>query len=148
MEGIMVGYGDYDYRIYIPKTKKVHICQDVKFDDEKLQQPVQKALDVNNDGAEFSNEDDGDKKDPEADEFAVEDSSEADVTSPRSPRGVNGGTPVRPRVVMPTPVPTTPRRQLHNHNMIHCPARHQNHKDLHVHERWSQGKVWIVFKIR
>ena len=33
MKGIMVRYGDCGYRIYIPKTRKVHVCQDVKFDD-------------------------------------------------------------------------------------------------------------------
>ena len=32
MEGIMVGYSDCGYRVYIPKKRKVHICRDVKFD--------------------------------------------------------------------------------------------------------------------
>ena len=50
---------------------------------------------INDDGADFPNEEvDGDEKDPDSDEFAVEDGSEADVMSPISPKDVIGGSPV------------------------------------------------------
>ena len=77
---------------------------------------MQTAPEVNADGADYNSKDDD--RDPEPDEI-VEDGSESDVASPTSLRDVQGGTPVSPRVVMPTtPVPTTPRRQLRGRNII------------------------------
>ena len=54
------------------------------------------APEVNNDGADYHSE--GDESDPEPDEFAVEDSSQSDAASPRSPRDVQGVTPARLRI--------------------------------------------------
>ena len=89
---------------------------------------MQTAPEVNDDGADFHNKDDDDnERDPEPSKFSIKDVNKADVRSSRSLRDANGVTPVRPRAVTPTtPVPTTPRRQLQDHNMIQYAARCQD----------------------
>ena len=71
------------------------------------------------------------KRGPGPADFTVDESEDEDVTSPRgatrgAPVRPQGGT-VRPRVVSPIAlVPTTPGRQLRDHDTIQRPARYQD----------------------
>ena len=47
----MVRYSDCGYRVYVAKTRQVHTSCDVKFDEEKLQQPAQMEPEDHDDDA-------------------------------------------------------------------------------------------------
>ena len=90
MEGIMVGYSDCGYRIYVPKTRAVHICLDVKFEDEKLLLAVQTTPEVKDEAVELSNDDKDEQGIPESNEEVNEaDDDETD-------EGACAGTPIHP----------------------------------------------------